>query len=98
MAKQVIAADYDNVKATLAKMDSEINEIVSAINDLRNTIDSTEDWKGVDATTYKAVLKTYAGKINNSTNWLDSLDKIISNHAHVLYQRALQDQDASTFR
>ena len=98
MTKQVIAADYDNVKAALAKMDNEISEIVSAIKTLQTTIDSTEDWKGLDATAYKAVLRNYANRINNSTNWLSSLDKIISKHAYALYQRALEDQQASSFR
>ena len=98
MAKQVIAADYDNVKATLAKMDSEINEMVSAINSLEAAIESTKGWRGIDATEYKEVLRKYKKRISNSLNWLSSLDKIISKHAYKLYQRALEDQQAASFR
>lgn len=98
MAKEIIAADYDNVKATLSKMNNDINEIVAAIKELQATINNTEDWKGVDATAYKSVLQTYARKINNSTNWLETLDKIIDNHAHMLYRRALAYQKIQSFR
>ena len=98
MAKEVIAADYDNVKATLVKMDREIDEMFSAINSLESAIESTNGWQGIDAIEYKIVLRKYKRKISNSLNWLSSLDKVISRHAHSLYERALKDQQATSFR
>lgn len=98
MAKEIIASDYDNVKATLAKMDKEIDEMVSAMNTLEQAIESTTNWKGIDALEYKAVLKRFENRISNSLKWLNTLDNLISKHSYSLYQRALEDQNASTFR
>lgn len=98
MAKEIIAADYDNVKVTLAKMDKEIDEMVSAMKMLDQAIESTTSWKGIDALEYKLVLKRFESRISNSLRWLNSLDDIISKHSYSLYKRALEDQKTSTFR
>lgn len=93
-----IAADYDNVKIALNKMDKNISEMYSSINELKATVDNLNDWKGIDATAYRAVLNLYGNKISNSLNWLKKLDSVISNHAESLYQRALEDQKTASFR
>lgn len=98
MAKQIIAADYEAVKASIRTMDNNVNEIISQINELDNVINYANDWQGVDAIQYKIVLKGYIRRIQNSANWLRNLDGIVSRHAYALYQRALNDKNATTFR
>ena len=98
MAKQVIAADYDRVKASIRTMDNNVNQIISEINTLENVINYANEWKGVDAAQYKIALGNYIRRIKNSANWLRNLDGIISKHAYALYQRALNDKNATTFR
>lgn len=98
MAKQIIAADYAAVTASIRTMDNNVNEISTKINELENVINYVNDWQGVDAIEYKRALKSYIRRIKNSANWLRSLDGIVSEHAYELYKRALNDKNATTFR
>ena len=98
MANQIIAADYEGVKASIKQMDENINQIISEVNTLESIINYATDWKGPDAEGYKIVLHSYIRKIRNSSNWLRNLDQIVTKHSYALYQRALKDKNASTFR
>ena len=98
MATNTIAADYENVKATLRAMDQNIQSMNSSVKELQSAVGSIQQWKGVDSEAYKSVLSKYENKISNSLNWLQNLDKIIFQHADRLYERALEDQKAEEFR
>ena len=98
MSRQVIAADYENVKGMIQNMNAKVSEVESSVDKILQAINSTTEWRGVDADAYKRVLQSYARRIRNSARWLNSLNRIISSHANALYERAVNDNSSSTFR
>ena len=91
----VVAADYESVKASIAKMDSLLDDMNSTINDLLHAINNTRSWVGVDAAAYKTALVGYAGKMRSSSLWLKSFNNVLSRHAYALYRRAVEDSNAT---
>lgn len=98
MNNQVIAADYDNVKATIQKMEQEVTQVENSIKNVLTAVNNTTEWQGPDADAYKVVLRNYAKRIERSSRWLKALNKILSSHALALYERAVNDNSASNFR
>lgn len=96
--KTVVAADYASVKSNISAMEKEVEEILNQTQDIIKAVEEAKDWIGPDAIAYKLTLKTYSSKIRNSAAWLKTLDRTISNHAERLYERALRDSKASSFR
>ena len=94
----VVAADYASVKSNIAAMDNEIEEIINQAQDIIKAVNEANEWIGPDAMAYKLTLKTYSTKIRNSASWLKVFDRTISNHAERLYERALRDSKANSFR
>lgn len=98
MRNNVIAADYDNVRNNIKNMEALVEAIEKTLDQVNAAIEEAKDWKGVDASIYRIVLKGYTRKIRNSARWLKNLDRTISNHSQMLYERALSDNSARNFR
>jgi uncharacterized protein YukE len=98
MSRQVIAADYENVKSMIQNMNAKVSEVEASVDKILQGISTATEWRGVDATAYKVVLQSYARRIRRSARWLNRLNGTISSHANALYERAINDNSSSTFR
>ena len=95
---QSIAADYEAVRKTISQMNSEVENVKSAVRNMLSAINSANQWRGPDADAHKSALKQFGTSINNSCNWLRTLDATFNAHAYKLYIRAMNNARAEQFK
>lgn len=93
-----IATNYDIVEQKIKGTEASRNEMISALSKLAQTINSTSDWKGVDADKHKAALLDFCQKLTNCARWMEAAGAQALQHSNKLKERALASQrTAKTF-
>lgn len=95
---QTIAADYEAVKNTIKQMNEQADSIKGTVRTMLEAIHNANDWRGPDAEAHKTALKEFGKSINQSCNWMKTLDATFSAHAYKLYKRAMNNAKADQFR
>lgn len=87
-----IATNYEIVLQKIKSTEASRSEMISALNNLVQTINNTTDWKGVDATKHKEVLLDFCQKLTNCARWMEAAGEQAIEHSNRLKERAWESQ------
>lgn len=90
-----IATNYDLVVEKIRNTAESRNAMRQALQTLKQTIENTTQWQGVDAEKHKAALLDFCTKLINSTNWMEAAGNQSIQHASQLKERALRDSNTA---
>ena len=91
MNNNTVATNYNLVQQKITNTKNSRDEMISSLENLKRTIENTNQWQGPDAEKHKAALIDFCTKLKNSANWMEAAGKQAIEHSKALNDRALED-------
>lgn len=92
-----IATNLQLVESRIKSTSSSRENMISALNNLEQTINSTNQWQGVDADAHKSALLDFTKKLKSSAAWMEAAGNAAISQSTKLHDRAEQNRNARIF-